>query len=131
MRTFVKGSGIYRLEILSADSSDYNDDEIDMCSDKIQIRMSVTPMRESASLKDCEKGIEIGKEIGFGMASHGKLQYSSKGQVYDTSYMNTHVQSGEAPYMFYFQANYDQAIEGILGAVLYKYDKDTLQFTEI
>ena len=50
--------------------------------------------------------------------------------VFDTAYIKTEDQ-GEGPFLFWFQAEYEQGMEGTVGLVLYKYDRDTLRFQEI
>lgn len=59
------------------------------------------------------------------------MSYDLSSQVIDTTYIKTDTE-GEGPFLFYYSASYDpSSYEGIIGIALYKYDTDTLIFTEV
>ncbi|CDW81429.1 laminin subunit alpha-like [Stylonychia lemnae] len=95
------------------------------------VKFSVTPTKNAKSslMDQCQDLNNVGSNLKFGSVVRSNLTYNLGTRVFDTAYINLDEQ-GEGPFMIYIQTNYDQQVEGQLGIGLYKFDKDSRQFSE-
>ena len=65
--------------------------------------------------------------MAFDEFKHGNLTYQVSANTVDVTYLDLK-SSGEGPFMFFFEIQYDPRILGVVALSLSKYDTDTSTF---
>jgi hypothetical protein len=69
------------------------------------------------------------EHLTFDEVKNGTLNYPVSETTTDVAYINLD-SSGEGPFFFFFQVQYDPRIEGVIGLSLSKYNSETTKFTQ-
>lgn len=123
-------AGAYMIKLQATEAAAAGTRVMPRC-EAYQLGLTVTPHSKAVAAyredEGCPDSQYVPEHLSFDEAKGGSLAYPVMESSTDVAYIDL-ASSGEGPFVFFFQIQYDPRVAGVIGLSLSAYDAETARF---